>query len=107
MVCSKSLKNSSGDNIQAAQLKVCSINICGMSGRSQLILDKYCYDNSIDILAVQESKSVNPANYELKSMDFISDTNNSINKGSLLYVNVNKLNNIIIIIFTATLLNTS
>ena len=91
MVCSNLMKSSSRNNTQAAQLKVCSINICGMSDRSQLTLDKYCYDNSIDILAVQESKSVNPANYQLKSMDFITDTNSSANKGSLLYVNDNKL----------------
>ena len=90
MVCNSQRKTSE-NNIQAARLKVCSINICGMSDRSQLTLDKFCFDNSIDILAVQESNTTNPSNYELKNMEFISDKNNSMNKGAMLYVNAEKL----------------
>ena len=69
----------------------CSINICGMSARSQLCLDKYCYDKGIDILAVQESFTSDSSNKSLTSMIFTDDQNESRNRGSLLYVNSKKL----------------
>ena len=82
--------NSSTKIMQAAQIRICSINICGMSDRSQFTLDKYCHENSVDILAVQESSTADPRNLELKSREFVSDTNNSQNKGALLYVDSTK-----------------
>ena len=90
MGCRKAIQNSSSNTMQAAKIKVCSINICGMSGRSQFTLDKYCYDNSIDILAVQETNCSETSNLELKSREYISDTNKSVNKGVLLYVDSSK-----------------
>ena len=82
--------NSSTKIMQAAQIRICSINICGMSDRSQFTLDKYCHENSVDILAVQESSTADPRNLELKSREFVSDTTNSQNKGALLYVDSTK-----------------
>ena len=40
-------------------LTICSINICGLSDRSQFMLNKYIEDNNIDILAVQETETSN------------------------------------------------
>ena len=74
-------------NFQQLGVNFCSINICGMSKRSQLCLNKFCYDKSIDILAVQESSSVDSTNYDLLNMSFVSDSNGSANKGAMLYVN--------------------
>ena len=72
-------------------LTIGTINICGLSPRSQFSLNKYSYDECIDILAVQELAGsrgeVNPSNLLLDNMNFIRDTNNSANKGAALYVN--------------------
>ena len=68
----------------------CSINIGGMSGRSRFTLDKYCHDKSIDILAIQESLNVDKTNLNINSMDYITDTNNSLNRGASCYVNSKK-----------------
>ena len=67
-------------------LKACSINICGLSDRNRFTLDKYCHDTDLDVVAVQESGSSH-LNRNLTNMDFITDSNSSSNKGTLLYVN--------------------
>ena len=68
-----------------------TINICGLSNRSQFCLNKYSYDECIDVLAVQELAGsrgeVNPSNLLLDNMNFILVTNKSANKGAALYVN--------------------
>ena len=68
------------------------INICGMSERSKLCLDKYCYYKGIDVLAIQESFTSDPSNTTLSSMIFTEDMNESRNRGALLHVNNKKLN---------------
>lgn len=83
-------KKTSGRSSSEVAINFCSINICGMSDRSRFVLDKYCFEKSIDILAVQESTTVDKANLDLKFMDCISDTNNALNRGSSLYVNTRK-----------------
>ena len=72
-------------------LTIGTINICGLSKRSQFCLNKYIDDENIDALAVQEIAGaigeLNPSNLELHNMSHIRDTNNATNKGAALYVN--------------------
>ena len=65
-------------------IKLCSINICGLSGRSQMMLDKYSDSEQLDIIAVQESGKVGTS--KLSNMKEIRDTNNAANKGAMLLV---------------------
>lgn len=81
----------SGTSTTSIDINLCSINICGMSDRSKFTLDKFCYDKSIDILAIQESCTVNKNNQNLKFMNTVSDTNDSHNRGAMLCVNQKKL----------------
>lgn len=60
-----------------------------MSNRSRFYLDKYCYDNQIDIIAVQETNTDNPTQLHIQNMSVIMDTNKASNKGSALFVNNN------------------
>ena len=66
--------------------KLCSINICGMSNRSKMMLDKYIDLNKLDIVAVQESGTSNKERLTLTNMKMITDTNNASNRGAVLYV---------------------
>ena len=66
---------------------ICSINISGMSDRSRLCLDKYCAENKLDILAVQESGSRDIETLKLTNMKYMLDSNMSQNKGCVLYIN--------------------
>ena len=47
-------------NTQNQYLKFCQVNICTLSRKSMIPLDKYTKDNSFDILAVQETKILKP-----------------------------------------------
>ena len=67
-------------------IKVCSINICGMSSRSIHTVDKYSYDKGFDILAIQELGTCQHEKLKLNNMKVITDTNNSKNRGAALYV---------------------
>ena len=89
MVSSNITVNKVCDKLEG--LNICSINICGLSDRSRFVLDNYCHDSELDIVAVQESYTSDSTNYSLTGMEFISDINNSVNKGTLLYVNSKKL----------------
>jgi len=62
-----------------------------MSDRSRFALDKYCYESSIDILAVQESYTSDESNLDLKYMNYVTDCNSSVNRGAMIYVNTRKL----------------
>ena len=66
--------------------KLCSINICGMSNRSKMMLDKYIDLNKLDIVAVQESGTSCKQKLTLTNMKLITDTNNASNRGAVLYV---------------------
>lgn len=70
-------------------IKICSINICGLSNRSKLMLDKYANDEKVDILLVQESGSKDKSEISLTNMKTFMDTNKSANRGSVLYVRNN------------------
>ena len=61
-------KSKRGKRAPLSELNICSINICGMSDRSQLCLDKFCSDKQLDILAVQESFTVNKENLNLNQI---------------------------------------
>ena len=74
-------------NISNKKLKLGSINICGLSERSKLCLNKFIDSDNIDILALQETGTVDPTQLELVNMSAICDTNNAANKGTGLYVN--------------------
>ena len=56
-------------------IKICSINICGVSHRSQMVLDKYAHDENMDILAVQESGSCDKDKLGLTNIRTFTDTN--------------------------------
>ena len=83
-------KKDSGQSSSEVAINFCSINIGGMSDRSRFTLNKYCHEKSIDILAIQESLTVDKAKLNLNSMDCVTDTNNSLNRGASLYVNSQK-----------------
>ena len=67
-------------------IKICSINICGVSHRSRMVLDKYAHDENIDILLVQESGSCDKDKLGLTNIRTFTDTNKSANRGAALYV---------------------
>ena len=68
-----------------ADIKICSINICGVSERSRIPLDKYVYDEQYDLVALQETGSVNMNKISLTNMSTITDSNEARNKGVALY----------------------
>ena len=74
---------------RSTKVKLGSINICGLSNHSKLVINKYIEDEEIDWLAVQETGSDNISNLELHNMSFICDTNKAANKGTALYVRNN------------------
>ena len=61
-------------------LNICSINICGMSDRSRLTLDKYASDHQLDIIAIQETGTDDKDRLSLTNMEVITDSNKSFNK---------------------------
>ena len=67
-------------------VKICSINIGGISKRSQFMLDKYAHDEKISIVAAQESLHHEEEKIKLTNMKTFLDTNDSKNRGSALYV---------------------
>ena len=68
------------------KLKLGTINICGLSNRSRMVINKFTDSEKIDVLAVQETGTSNIDNLELNNMSVISDTNDAANKGAALYV---------------------
>ena len=75
-------------------VKFCSINICGLSERSQFMLDKYVEDNKITVLSVQETSTIKSKSSrgtqksirQLKNMLVYQDTNNETNNGCAIFV---------------------
>lgn len=66
-------------------IKLCTINICGMSTRSQFSLNKFLDTQQIDILCTQETNTTDPEKLRLNNMGYITDTNNAKNRGAALY----------------------
>ena len=69
------------------EIKLCTINICGVSPRSRFVLDKYVNDCNFDAVAVQETGSDDFETISLSNMSTITDPNQAKNKGAALYVN--------------------
>ena len=65
--------------------KICTINICGMSQRSNMMLDKYASENDFLIIGVQETGSGNQWK-TLTNRKTFQDTNNNRNKGCAIIV---------------------
>ena len=65
--------------------KLCTINICGLSQRSHMMLNKYVYDKNLTLLAVQETGSNHEFN-QFDNMTTYQDMNNQANKGCALMV---------------------
>ena len=67
-------------------VNICSINICGLSSRSKLMLDKYNDEEKFDIVAVQETGTVDAHKLKLSNMKVMPDTNSAKNRGATTYV---------------------
>ena len=65
--------------------KICTINICGLSQRSHMMLNKYVFDNDIILLSIQETGR-NQEYKKLDNMKTYEDTNNQTNKGCAVMV---------------------
>ena len=80
------------------KIKLCTLNICGLSERSKLVINKYVDSKEIDILCLQETGTDDSSKLEIHNMCNISDTNKAANKGVALYVRnkhtITKLDNI-------------
>ena len=63
-----------------------SINICGLSDRSRILLDKYVNEENPDYLCVQETRSTDLEKLKLTNMKVITDDNNAVNRGAALYI---------------------
>lgn len=82
----------SNNNQHLKEVNLCSINISGLGTRSKFMLNRYNDIQNFDILAIQETGASNRDKLHLDNMTVIADTNNSMNKGSALYVrNVHSL----------------
>ena len=67
-------------------IKMCSINICGLSDRSKLMINKYNYLKKFDIVKIQETGTDKIEKLSLHNMKMISDSNQANNRGTALYV---------------------
>ena len=65
-------------------LKICSINIGGLSPNSLMCLDKYNDENKFDLIKVQETGK--RVDVDLCNMKYIRDDNKSKNRGSSIYI---------------------
>ena len=65
--------------------KLCTINICGLSQRSNMMLGKFTHDKDILLLGVQET-GTNKQWRSLPNMKTYIDTNNQLNKGCAIMV---------------------
>ena len=68
-------------------IKVCSINICGFSSRSKLVVDKYIHDEGCDIVLMQETGTNDINKLKLLNMNTIADTNQAYNRGASVNAN--------------------
>ena len=90
--------NSTNPRSNDINLNIGTINICGLSERSKMVLNHYANSKNFDALAVQETQTNLKENLELDNMQVIQDTNNAANKGACLLVSnrhsITKLENI-------------
>ena len=67
-------------------INICSINICGLSKRTKLVLDKYVDKEKYDVVSIQETGTCNVTDISLSNMNIITDSNEARNRGTALYV---------------------
>ena len=78
---------------QSTELNLCQVNICSLSPNSALALSKYAYDHDLDIIAVQETKTVSPPPICNFNVEYTTPQGaHDIKGGCALYVS-NKINN--------------
>ena len=70
--------------------KLCTINICGLSQRSHMMLDKYAHDKNLILLSVQETGPCQD-HKTLTNMKTYQDTNAQLNKGCAIMVHNNAM----------------
>ena len=70
-------------------IKLCSINISGMSDRSRIVVDKYNDLEKFHIMFMQETGSSCITKLNLTNMKAYTDSNDSKNRGAALYVREN------------------
>ena len=70
---------------QSDGLKICSINICGLSKKSELMVDKYADTNNISVLLVQET-GLNSDQKSITNFTNHKDSNDQKNKGCSLFI---------------------
>ena len=70
----------------SVNIKLCSINIGGMSEKSRFLLDKYRYDVDSDLLFVQETLTTDEQKLRLTGMTAFTDNNDAKNRGVALYI---------------------
>ena len=79
------VNNSSNEGV----IKICSINICGISERSRIPLDKYVHDEQYDVVTIQETGSASIDKISLTNMSSITDSNDAKNRGVASYAQNN------------------
>ena len=67
------------------KVKICSINISGMSDRSRFMTDKYSDLEQFDLLTMQEIDTVDEEKLNITNMNVFTDDNSSRNKGIAVY----------------------
>ena len=65
-------------------IKMCTLNICGLSNRSKFVINKFMDKENIDFLAMQETGTDDLSKLELENTNVICDTNKAANKGTAL-----------------------
>ena len=67
---------SNAPSAKTSVARICTINICGLSQRSNMMLNKYIYDKNIMVLGVQETGNLKKSRYRyLNEMNTFVDTN--------------------------------
>ena len=79
-------RRSSNDHSGKNTMKLCSINIGGMSEKSKFLLDKHVNDEQYDMVFVQETGTTDIERLRLHGMTTISDCNNAKNRGVSFYL---------------------
>ena len=80
------MANNTNQQQNGNMLKLCTINIDGLSEKSKFLLNKFIHDEKFDIVSVLETGSCEPSKLELNNMSMICDTNNAKNRGAALYI---------------------
>ena len=71
-------------------MNICQVNICNLSKVSQIPLEKYIFDNNIDVLAVQETKMQIPPSLKNFNMESTPARGDSLREGGCaLYLSTN------------------